>query len=84
MSFIEQTAKIFGNSAEFKFQAVLFGRDAFYIESARAIKIDETEMIFKAPRALIYVCGENLTVKELTDDYAAITGRIKSFTVDDL
>lgn len=84
MSFIEQAAKIFGNTAEFKFQAVLFGRDAFYIESARPIKIDDTEMIFKAPNALICVCGEGLAVKELSGDCASVTGKILSFTVNDL
>lgn len=84
MSFIEQAAKVFSKTAEFKFQAVLFGRDAFYIESARPVKIDDTEMIFKAPNALISVCGEHLAVKELSSDCAAVTGKITGFTVNDL
>lgn len=84
MSFIEQTAKIFSDTAEFKFQAVIFGRDAFYIEGARPIKIDESEMIFKAPRAVITVAGERMAVKELTDDCAAIVGKIISYSVSDL
>ncbi len=84
MSFIEQTARIFGNIAEFKFHAILFGRDAFYIESARPVKIDETEMIFKAANAVISVSGENLTVKELAGDCMAVTGKLFGFKVDDL
>ncbi|MDE5593316.1 MAG: hypothetical protein K2I75_05220 [Clostridiales bacterium] len=84
MSFIEQAAKIFSNVPEYKFQAVIFGRDAFYIEGARPIKIDEKEMIFKIPSGLITVSGERLTVKELSDDCVAIVGRVCSYTVTDL
>lgn len=84
MSFIEQAAKIFSLAPEFKFQAVIFGRDAFYIEGARPIKIDEKEMIFKIPTGLITVIGERMSVKELTDDCAAIVGRIDAYTVKDI
>ncbi len=84
MSFIEQTAKIFSGLAEIKFQAALFGRDAFYIEGARPIRIDTEEMIFKAPGAVITVTGADLTVKELDDDCIAVVGRLKGFTVNDL
>ena len=84
MSFIEQAAKIFSHTPEYKFQVVLFGRDAFYIEGARPIKIDEKEMIFKIPKGLISLVGEGMTVKELSDDTAAIVGRIDSYTVTDL
>lgn len=84
MSFIEQAAKIFSNKAEFKFHAVMFGRDAFYIEGARPIKLDGAEMIFKAPSALISLCGENLTVKELSEDCVSVVGRVDGFTVKDL
>lgn len=84
MSFIEQAAKIFSNTPEFKFQAVIFGRDAFYIEGARPIKIDQNEMIFKIPSGLITIVGEKLSVKELSDDCAAVVGRVNSYTVTDL
>lgn len=84
MSFIEQTAKIFSFAAELKFQAVLFGRDAFYIEGARPIRIDEKEMIFKAPDAVIAVSGTGMTIKELDGDCIAVTGKLNGFTVNDL
>lgn len=84
MSFIEQAAKIFSDTPEYKFQAVIFGRDAFYIEGARPIKIDPDEIIFKAPSVVITVTGEALAVKELTDDCAAIVGKINSYVVTDL
>lgn len=84
MSFIEQAAKIFSDIPEFKFQAVIFGRDAFYIEGARPIKIDENEMIFKIPTGLITLVGEKLTVKELSGDSVAIVGRVNSYAVTDL
>ena len=84
MSFIEQTAKIFSGTAEFKFQAVFFGRDAFYIEGARPIKIAENEMIFKAPKSVLTVTGERLSVRELTDDCVSVVGKISSYTVTDL
>ena len=83
MSFIEQTAKIFESTAEFKFQAVLFGRDAFYVEGARPIRISDDEMIFRVGGSLITVSGEALAVKELDADCAAIVGRISGFTVKD-
>ena len=84
MSFIEQAAKIFSETPEYKFQVVIFGRDAFYIEGARPIKIDEKEMIFKIPSGIISLVGEGMTVKELEGDTAAIVGKICSYTVSDL
>lgn len=84
MSFIEQAAKIFSGIPEYKFHVVIFGRDAFYIEGARPIKIDEKEMIFKIPTGIISLVGEHMTVKELSDAAAAIVGRIDSYTVTDL
>lgn len=84
MSFIEQAAKIFSGTAEFKFHAVLFGRDAFYIEGARPVKIDGDEMIFKTPRELITVTGEDMKIKDLESDCAAITGRIDGIAVKTL
>lgn len=84
MSFLEQTAKIFGNAAEFKFQVVLFGRDAVYIEGAKPVKIGDDEMIFRIPQGLISLVGEQLKVKELTEDCVSITGRITDLAVKDL
>lgn len=84
MSFIEQASKIFSTAAECKFQAVMFGRDAFYIEGARPIKIDESEMIFKTPDAVITVSGEGMTVRDLSGDCVSIVGRLFSFEVRDL
>lgn len=84
MSFIEQTAKIFSNTAEFKFQVAMFGRDAFYIEGARPIKIDESELIFKTQKELITVTGERLAVRELTSDCMSVVGMINAFTVTEL
>ena len=84
MSFIEQAAKIFSETAEFKFHAVMFGRDAFYIEGARPIKIDSSEMIFRVPKAVITVVGKDMTVKELSDECTSVIGAINSFTVTDL
>lgn len=84
MSFIDQAAKVFGNIAEMKFQAVMFGRGALYLEGARPIKIDGTEMIFKARGSLITVSGADLSVKDLTDDCASVVGRIDGFSVKDL
>lgn len=84
MSFLGQAAKIFGNAAEFKFQVVLFGRDAVYIEGAKPVKISEDEMIFRIPQGLITLVGETLKVKELTDDCVSVTGRIADLAVKDL
>lgn len=84
MSFIEQAAKIFSGTTEFKFQVVMFGRDAFYIEGARPIKIDASEMIFKTPNAVITVSGEGMTVKELAGDCSAVVGRFSAFSVKDI
>lgn len=84
MSFISQAAKIFGNTAEFKFQAVLFGRNAFYIEGAKPIKLEGDEMIFRTDKALVTLSGANLSVKDMTDDCISIVGTINSFTVTDL
>lgn len=84
MSFIDQVAKSFGDMPEMKFQAVLFGRDAFYIEGARPIKISAEEMMFKAPNALICVCGSDMTVKELSGDCMSVVGKISGFEVKDV
>lgn len=84
MSFIEHAAKVFGNIAEFKFQATLFGRDALYIEGAKPIKIDGAEMIFKAATCVITVSGEGLTVKDMVDDCVSLVGKINGFAVNDL
>ena len=84
MSFINQTAKIFQNTAEFKYQAVLFGRDAFYIEGAKPIKLDGDGMVFRVPGALITLTGKDLSVKDMTADCVSVVGKIDSFTVTDL
>lgn len=84
MSFIEQTAKLFSNIAEIKFQAVLFGRDALYIEGARPIKIDSDEMLFRVVGAVISVVGSGMSVKEMDGDCTAVVGKISSFSVRDL
>ncbi len=84
MSFIDQATKIFGKTPEFKFQATLFGRDAIYVEGAKPVKLVPDEMVFKVNGALLTVKGENLTVKELTGDCAAITGVVGSVTVGEL
>lgn len=84
MSFIEQTAKVFGNIAEFKFQAIMFGRDALYLEGAKPVKLDNVEMIFKTSGGLITVSGERLTVKDIIGDCVAVVGKINGFTVNDL
>lgn len=76
--------KTFGNVSEFKFQAVLFGRDAFYIEGARPVKLGADEMIFSAAGALIRISGEEMSVKELSGDCVSITGKICGFEVKDL
>ena len=84
MSFLSQVEKSLGNVPEFKFQAVLFGRDAFYIEGARPIKIADTEMIFSVPAAVIRVNGVGMTVKELSGDCTSVVGKITGFEVQDL
>ncbi len=85
MSFIVQSAKILGkNLAELKFQAVLFGRDALYLEGAAPVKIDENEMIFKVYGSVVTVTGEKLAIKDLAGDCAAIVGAINGFSVKDL
>lgn len=84
MSFLNQVAKSFGNIPEFKFQAVMFGRDAFYIEGARPIKISDDEMIFKARGAVIYVRGARLSIREMTADCVSVVGAISSFEVKDV
>lgn len=76
--------KSFGNIPEFKFQAVMFGRDAFYIEGARPVKIGSSEMIFSVPSALIYVNGDGMTVKELSGDCVSVVGKITGFEVKDV
>ncbi len=84
MSFIEQTAKIFGNVAEMKFHAVMYGRDALYIEGAKPLRIEQDEMIFRTARCTITVAGTGMTIKDLTGDCTAIVGHIDGFTVKDL
>lgn len=84
MSFIGQTSKFLGNTAELKFQAVLFGRDAFYIEGVRILKIDGSELIFRAARSIITVSGDGLEVKELSGDSVSVLGKINGFSVSDL
>lgn len=84
MSFIDQASKIFTGIAEIKFQAVLFGRDAFYIEGARPVKISDDELIFKVPGAVMTVRGSGMTVKELSGDCMSIVGKISGFEVKDL
>lgn len=84
MSFIRQVAKSFGGVAEFKFQAVMFGRDAFYIEGARPLKIGEEEMLFRAGGAVVRLCGSGLTVKEISGDCVSIIGTVTAFEVRDL
>ena len=84
MSFLGQAAKIFGNTAEFNFQVVLFGRDAVYLEGAKPVKIDESEMIFRIPQGLLSLVGDGLKIKELTDDCVSVTGRISDLAVKDL
>lgn len=84
MSFIGQTSKFLGNTAELKFQAVLFGRDAFYIEGVRILKIDGSELIFRAARSIITVSGDGLEIKELSGDSVSVLGKINGFSVRDL
>ena len=84
MSFIGQAAKVFENTAEFKFQVVMFGRDALYVEGAKPIKVDGDEMIFRSNRTMLTVSGEGLSVKELSDDCVSIVGKINGVAVKDL
>lgn len=84
MSFISQAAKIFGNTAEFKFQAVMFGRNAFYIEGAKPIKLDGDEMIFRTDKAIVTLTGKDMSVKDMADDCTSVVGIINSFAVTDL
>ncbi|MCH5163035.1 MAG: YabP/YqfC family sporulation protein [Clostridiales bacterium] len=84
MSFIEQTAKLFGNAVEIKFHAIMFGRDGIYIEGAKPMSIDKCEMIFRTPRCILTVTGDGMTVKDLTGDCTAIVGRIDGVSVKDI
>ncbi len=84
MSFIRQAAKIFDGMPEFKFQVVLFGRDALYIEGAKPIKIDCGEMIFRTGKCVITVTGDRMEVKDLVDDCISIVGKISGFSVSDI
>ena len=84
MSFIGQAAKVFDGVAEFKFQVVLFGRDAIYIEGAKPVKVDGDEMIFRSRGSVLTVSGSGLTVKELSDDCVSIVGKIDGIAVKDL
>ena len=84
MSFIRQAAKIFGGTAEFEFQVVLFGRKAIYIEGARPIKVDGNEMIFRYRKNVLTVSGSEMSVKELSNDCVSVVGHIDGFSVKDL
>ncbi len=84
MSFIGQAAKVFGNAVEFKYQVVLFGRNAFYIEGAKPIKLSGDEMIFRADKSLITLVGADLTVKDMTGDCVSVVGKVDSFSVTDI
>lgn len=84
MSFNDQTAKLFGNTAEYKFQLVLFGRDALYIEGAKPIKLGQDEMIFKTNATLLTVSGCDLVIKDLAESCAAIVGKVTDVKVSDL
>ncbi len=84
MSFIGQAAKVFEGTAEFKFQVVLFGCDAIYVEGAKPIKVDGDEMVFRSYGTVLTVTGSGLTVKELSDDCVSVVGKISGFSVKDL
>ncbi len=84
MSFIDQAAGLFANLAEIKFQAVMFGRNAVYLEGAKPVKLDGDEMIFGARDSVITIVGSKLTVKEMTGDCVSVVGEIKGFTVTEL
>lgn len=84
MSFIDQAARSFGNITELKFQAVLFGRGALYLEGAKPLKIDDAEMIFRARGCVITVNGKDLSIKDLADDCASVVGVIDGISVKDL
>ncbi len=85
MSFIGQTADhILGKTAELKFQIVMFGRDALYLEGVKPLKLDGDEMIFRARACMITLSGESMTVKELADDCVSVLGKINGIAVKDL
>ena len=84
MSFIDQAARLFDNLAEIKFQAVVFGRNAVYLEGVKPVKIDGAEMLFCTRDSKVTIVGDKLTVKEMTGDCVSVVGAIKSFTVSEL
>lgn len=84
MSFIEQTAKLFANAAELKFRVVMFGQDGIYVEGAKPLRLDGSEMIFRTPRCILTVKGDGMVVKELVGDCTAIVGKIDGISVSDL
>lgn len=84
MSFIEQAAAVFTDIPELRFQVVMFGRNALYLEGAKPIKIAVTEMLFRVGKSVLQVLGEDLSVKELVDDCVSIVGRVDSVAVRDL
>ena len=53
-------------------------------KGAKPVKIGDDEMIFRIPQGLISLVGEQLKVKELTEDCVSITGRITDLAVKDL
>lgn len=84
MSFIDRSSKVFGGLAELKFQAVIFGRDAVYLECVKPMRLDAAEMIFRAQNCVITLTGANLVVKDMSDKCVCITGRVDNLAVTDL
>ena len=84
MSFVNKCSKALGGLHELKFQAVLFGRDAVYLECVKPQKLDADEMIFRASGCLITLSGSGLCVIDMSDKCVGISGKVNNISVSDL
>ena len=84
MSFVNKCSKTLDGLHELKFQVVLFGRDAVYLECVKPLKLDADEMIFRASGGMITLTGSGLSVMDMSDKCVSISGRVDNIAVSDL
>lgn len=83
-NFFESLKKEFKLSKEHfgKFNLVLISNNFLYLEGHKGLlKLSEENITFKVKNGVVVILGENLAIKELTQQTAAITGKIVNFEV---
>lgn len=82
MSLIGQaTKKILDCVSELRFQVVMFGDSAIYLEGVRPLVIGDERITFRTRSQLLTVNGESLSICEYFDESVSVVGKIKSVEV---